>query len=240
MTNTTAMMTPLDGAQDIFSEEQKREITELVSRILESKQEVLKRAIFKLVGEDKIIDKRTGTEKVCQPYMDLYKVYGILLDTSDGFSSIVMTYDMLERLNITPDEVFAAAEINTQFNFPMHIDSMPNVLMGMMESVDIELPDNLGMMPTMYVISNKTNTNGAAAITYAGALEQIADACGGSYFLLPSSIHEVIAVPAENARSSDELRAMVREVNDTIVDERDILGYSVYFYDSATQELSIA
>ena len=151
-----------------------------------------------------------------------------------------MTYDMLDRLNITPAEVFEAAEINTQSNFPIKIDSMPNVLIGLMDVAEFDLPDDFDKAPVMYVVTNSIGTNGAAAITYPNALKQISEICGGSFFLLPSSIHELLAVPAANGCTTEELRNMVHEVNSTVVDDRDILGYSVYYYDATAKELSIA
>lgn len=46
---------------------------------------------------------------------------------------------------------------------------------------------------------------------------------------MPSSIHEVLVVPASSMNATD-LKQMVREVNDTEVSEQEILGYSVYRY----------
>lgn len=56
---------------------------------------------------------------------------------------------------------------------------------------------------------------------------------------MPSSIHEVLVVPASSMNATD-LKQMVREVNDTEVSEQEILGYSVYRYNRKTGAVEVA
>lgn len=52
-----------------------------------------------------------------------------------------------------------------------------------------------------------------------------------NFFVLPSSIHECILVPDLGQYSREELAKMVKEVNQTQVEEEEILSYQVYYYD---------
>lgn len=56
---------------------------------------------------------------------------------------------------------------------------------------------------------------------------------------LPSSIHELLAIPVSNTEL-EELREMVKEVNDNIVEPKEILGYGVYRYNRETGEIEAA
>ena len=46
-----------------------------------------------------------------------------------------------------------------------------------------------------YVLSNKLRNYGAACIAYPHVLEMIGGILGTDYYVLPSSVHEVVIVP---------------------------------------------
>ena len=52
-----------------------------------------------------------------------------------------------------------------------------------------------------YVLTNSSKINGAAVVLYPQCLQHIGENIGGNYYLLPSSIHEMIIMP-ENATHS--------------------------------------
>ena len=62
---------------------------------------------------------------------------------------------------------------------------------------------------------------------------------GGDYFVLPSSVHEVLIMPKSEDMDPKELRNMVQDVNATQVAEGEILSDQVYEYDAKTHKLSI-
>ena len=82
----------------------------------------------------------------------------------------------------------------------------------------------------MYVLSNFSRLYGAGVILYDGVLENCAKVLGGSFYILPSSVHEVIIVPDEGQMTKENLEAMVREVNATQVEEQELLSDYVYYY----------
>ena len=97
------------------------------------------------------------------------------------------------------------------------------------------------MPPTqqMYVISNSKKVNGAASMLYVDELFELSKKIGTSLYILPSSVHEVIAVSTEMG-NPETLSEMVREVNDTQVSEEEQLSDHVYFFNADTKELKIA
>lgn len=69
---------------------------------------------------------------------------------------------------------------------------------------------------------------------------KIAESLGGNYFVLPSSIHEVLVMPDYENLNYMELEQMVKKVNETVVDINDQLSNDVYYYDSKERLFSLA
>ena len=90
----------------------------------------------------------------------------------------------------------------------------------------------------MYVLSNRTRVHGAACILYQGVVSKFADDLQKDLYILPSSIHETILIPAENLENSIELNEMVREVNMTQVDAEEILADHAYYYSRTNKQVN--
>ena len=72
-------------------------------------------------------------------------------------------------------------------------------------------------------------------------MHQLAEKIGQNLFILPSSIHEVIAVPAEIAgKNLTNLIEMVQEVNMGSVELGERLSNSVYHYDRTARKVTLA
>lgn len=91
----------------------------------------------------------------------------------------------------------------------------------------------------MYVLTNVQKMFGAAAILYPRLLKRFADRLGTNLFLLPSSIHEFILVPDDHLQNVEELLKMVDDVNNNKVRPKDILSYSVYYFDRECDEITV-
>ena len=71
-------------------------------------------------------------------------------------------------------------------------------------------------------------------------MDQAAERLGGDFFVLPSSIHEVLLVKDDGNASLPELKNMVEEVNATQVAPEEKLTDSVYHYDSKEHVFELA
>lgn len=80
------------------------------------------------------------------------------------------------------------------------------------------------------VLGNKSGIEGAASIVFGDVLTEIKSKLKENYYILPSSINEVLIVP-ESFAEPDFIRKMVRDVNNTVVDKAERLSDSIYFYD---------
>lgn len=78
---------------------------------------------------------------------------------------------------------------------------------------------------------------GAINIYNEDCIKQVQEILGTkNFYVLPSSIHEVICVPTEGIKI-DDLLTMVTEVNQTQVRPEERLGDFVLYYDGDTRQL---
>ena len=91
----------------------------------------------------------------------------------------------------------------------------------------------------MLVLTNGSGSFGASLIIHPDIQEKIAECMGGDYYVLPSSVHEVIIVPADGSTelSVRELNDMVRQINETQVAPEEQLSDKVQYYDSRKRVL---
>lgn len=168
----------------------------------------------------------------------------IVGDSKFGQGSILVNNDMLENYGITKEQLFEDAAKYAPELRPSEIMSIADVLAQMM-GIDVsELNDQMGVPANpdipMYVASTHDKSNGAGIIAYPGFMEMAAEKIGGDFFVLPSSVHEVILVPDNGTGDFHELESMVQEVNATQVDPRDQLSDKVYHYDSKDKIFELA
>ena len=63
-------------------------------------------------------------------------------------------------------------------------------------------------------------------------MEQAAETLGGDFFVLPSSVHEVLLIPDDGSMELSYLEQMVRDVNQQEVAPEERLSDNVFHYDS--------
>ena len=169
---------------------------------------------------------------------DLAIIYSIVLSSDDsGMANVKITKQMLEAYGITMTELKKAAFKNSEslYEFKNIMDELMK-LMGI-ESEEMAISMGLERSP-MWVLSTEDKTNGAGMMFVPKVMKAIKERLGiEQFYILPSSIHEVLVVNTSEATPS-ELRNMVREVNATQVAPEERLSDNVYFYDG--KKLSVA
>lgn len=91
----------------------------------------------------------------------------------------------------------------------------------------------------MYVATNSKKLNGACVMLYDGLLRDFARKVGRSFYIIPSSIHEVILIPDTLDMDIRYMKAMVKEVNGTEVALDEVLSDNVYRYDIDTDRIEM-
>ena len=91
----------------------------------------------------------------------------------------------------------------------------------------------------MKVLTNNKGIHGAACILYPGVLDSVAQEMGGGFFILPSSVHEVILLLDTGNEDSGELKKIISAVNTTQVAPEEVLSDTLYRYDRADKRVVI-
>jgi len=170
---------------------------------------------------------------------DLAVIYYISLKESDyGHASVIITNNMLSLYGISVEDLHSIALSNMRGKEAQFL-TMAEVLRGLMPDVE-DTFDHVDT--TMYVLTNADKLNGAAMLLDIDTMDRIAEKIGTSYYILPSSVHETIIVPASITESSslENLAEMVIEINGTQVAPDEVLSDHVYRYNYTDHTLEIA
>lgn len=169
-------------------------------------------------------------------FLDLAMVcFCDIRDKQIGHGSITIKKEHLEMWEITEEELFRDAMENMVRLYPSDFMNMADVLKELYKD-----PAGLLSIPLpMYVLTNTDRLNGAASLLYKGKMEEIAKVMRGDYYVLPSSIHEVIIIPKkETGTDENYLSQMVDEINHEQLDREEILSNHAYLYHADTKKLS--
>ena len=183
-------------------------------------------------------------------FEDLAIVYRWNLgNDSLGTYTNLVNNDLAAKEGFTENDLYNAANKNTKELFPVSIKNMNEVISEIIfgeselgEEMQEEFNEVMMETPnehSMYVITNESKLYGAASMLYEEPLHELAEKVGSDLYILPSSVHEVIAVSADFS-SPDELAEMVYEINMDQVDINDRLSNQVYCYDKDLRTLRLA
>lgn len=173
---------------------------------------------------------------------DLAVVYRFVMESSeDGRASILVTNNLMDRMGVSHEQLRADALENSPEIRPAVIQGMNEVMKEMMGPEAYEMfgiPDDTEEM--MFIATVPDKNSGAGVLAYQDFMDQAAEKIGGDFFILPSSIHEILLVPDDGQKGADELKAMVMDVNATQVSPEERLSDNVYHYDSKEHIFELA
>ena len=195
-------------------------------------QEVLKKIAKKSLFVKLVNTERNETlveQSISKEFLDLSAVVRVILKMDkEGMASMALSKGAAEILGMTEEEIYAAALANTLRLFP---PKLMNLGRYVEMSIGGKLPFGEDEVTT-YILTNQKEVDGAFYFMSPEVVGAIAEALEDDLYILPSSINEVLLVRASELEDGvDELKEMVRDVNETVVSEKDILSYSVYYYD---------
>lgn len=223
-------------------------------------ESVRKKLVLRLIHREK--NKELLEQVPFLKFKDLAIVCHCVMITEEiGTGSILIHKHHLESWGIVEDTLFQDAFENSPKMEPYSIlkmsDMMKNILKdSIKEQVDEiceEYPQDKEALVErtlesmakeieekhipMYVLTNANRYYGAACLVYPDMLEKIGNMLQEDFYVLPSSVHEVIFVGRTKCVDSFILNEMVEEVNQTQVDKEEWLSDHVYLYQRKNQKL---
>lgn len=180
---------------------------------------------------------RSGNESLLQeiPHVDFLDLcicfFYAFRDKGLGEGSILIYNSHMEMWKTDVSTLYELARVNTPKLFPWECSTMEAMLTELADAeAELDLDELLRHVP-MKILSNSKRIHGATCILYPELAERLAVAEGGSYYILPSSIHEVIVLKDTGEEDPINLKCMIAEVNESLVAPEEVLSDSLYYYD---------
>lgn len=181
---------------------------------------VKKNVIFQLVNTFQ--NKELLQSVPHRTFLNMSIIYRLVVDhRSNGALSTILTYDHINAYGMKEEDLFGYASRNTR-----------EILPPAFYPLDPFVP--------MIILTNNKQLYGATILLYDEELQEIAQIFGENFYILPSSIHECIAVPAFAVTDPLECAKMVHSINMEELKITERLSNQVYYYDRAKRQLSIA
>ena len=197
----------------------------------------LEQEVLKKIAKKSLFVKLVNTERneslvehsISKKFLDLSAVVRVVLKMDkEGMASMALSKEDAEILGMTEEEIYAAALANTLRLFP---PKLMNLGRYVEMSIGAELPLGEDEVTT-YILTNQKEVDGAVYFMSPEVVGAIAEALEDDLYILPCSVNEVLLVRASELEDRvDELKEMVRDANETVVAEEEILSYNVYHYD---------
>ncbi len=170
------------------------------------------------------------------PFLDLAVVFFFTLeDEIIGRSSVLIHNSHLALWKKTKEELFGLAKTNTRFLTGCEIIPLEHLLSA--ETDKETLPP--ASASEIFILSNRTRLFGAACLLYQDLLASFSSMLQDDFYVLPSSIHEVLLLPVKKSPSAASLLEMVQEINRAEVAPEDVLSDHIYLYRAAKRRLGV-
>lgn len=194
--------------------------------------------------ELRILNKRFNEElletlphvEVCEDGDVVAICVNIVEESELGSASFKVSYDHIKAKGISELELFEIARENTLRKYQPCCRSLSDIL----KEMGAPVPDDDNDDILIRVITLGSGNYGSRILAFPEVISELLG--DDNYYIIPSSLHELLAVRKDEEDSGQkfELMEMVREVNDTCVSQRDILSYSLYQYNAADKTISCA
>lgn len=206
---------------------------------------------FKLINRKK--NKEFLRETPHRIFYDLAAVFYYSVQEAPfyGRAAITVTQSHMQLWKRNTEELWEAALENSLRLFPAKIESMEKVMREMIspmrhnsqnteenwqEQLQKEMGQHNGMQ--MYVLSNQEKLYGAACMLYPKILSDFGKICGRDFYVLPSSIHEVLLILEEKGKEK-ALKEIVQDMNRNHVAPEEVLSDSIYHYNTKADSLCL-
>lgn len=177
------------------------------------------------------------------PHIEKEDLAIIYMYSMDGEFTAKITYELMRKNNLSPNKLFEIAYENMKKD-NYKVKNLKDIYIA--DKICFLTPEQveeINNLPDMYVVTNENEFYGAPAIMNKELLQKFGKEKGyEKFYILPSSIHEIIIIPLENEiNNPEELHEMVSIINNSnVMSNEKVLSYSVYLYTVAEGDFCIA
>lgn len=209
--------------------------------------------VYRVINCEK--NKELLKEVPYKELQDLAIVCHCLIENDEiGTGSVLIHHHHLKTWKIEEEQLFKDTFINSPILEPGKVYKMSSLVKEILtgtvekkvEEICEEYPQNKeqlventlnqmveemeeGQIP-MYVLTNSRRYYGAASLVYDNMMEQIAELFQNDYYILPSSVHELILLEKTEDICPEMLNDMIVDVNLNQVEADEWLSDHAYYY----------
>ena len=169
---------------------------------------------------------------------DMAVVYRVMMDSPyrGGEMSFLVTNSIMKSYGVTQEQLHedATANMLPRSSFRPLFNVLADMNPSFADEPMVE-PDN-----ALYVATNDKSMYGAGVIALPDFMEEVGEIMKSNYFVLPSSIHEVLLLKDDGHTDYHDLLDMVKAINATEVQPQDRLTDNVYHYDAVERVFETA
>ena len=192
--------------------------TEVTENAFPDKEKFMENIFFQVINTEK--NKTLLHEIPHREYLDLSIIYRFALNLSDNdISTAMINYILMDEFKLTEEELYEAAYKNTRKILKPKITS----------------PGFTGFN----MITNDLNIFGANGILYKDIIAKEAKKVGTDLYLIPSSMHEFLIQPVSKTLKPKDLKEIIKDANENVIDPEDYLSDSLYIYKLDTDTIEI-
>ncbi len=147
--------------------------------------------------------------------------------------------DLAEKLGFNPRRIMLDARLGSMASDFPKLTPMQEVLMWG-ETHNLLTGGEMPEGELMLVLTTEEGYLGASALFYTDMQKRIGEIVGGDYYVIPSSVHEVLIMPELGQMNPNDMAAMVKEINELQVAPDERLGNRVMHYRADLDKLQIA
>lgn len=144
---------------------------------------------------------------------------------NDTIASILVTEDVANSWGKTALEIYNQAVYNMEQRMDYDLKTMGETIAEM-----TGMPAEFFPCSGIWVLTNGNKMYGAACILSPKVMEIVRGEVGTNFYIVPSSVHEVLITFIEDMDSSD-MNGIINDVNTEVVADEEILSDHVYRYD---------
>lgn len=204
-----------------------REMPAVDTSVLDDYRHMLGRIRVQMVPKAGNSDMLQGTPHI--DMLDMAAVFRVMLSREgEDYASVIVKNSLLRRMNVTPEHFVNDALAAAENNHPIRLQRLTDFLLG----TSFETRDESEYMSPLVFAGTDDRMWGSGVIAYPDFMKEAAEKLDGNFFLLPSSIHEVLLLPDDGDMDPDFLKNLVASINETEVSPEEKLTDNAYHYDA--------
>ena len=173
-------------------------------------------------------------------FSETYRLCMNIRDAKDYMASVGISYDMLDRWGVSPEQLHEDAIIAENKREPL-LATLHDILrksfvgtepVNILTEISPESMYDPDLVDDLYILSTADTIVGAHMMLRDDILSKAGDFFENDFYVLPSSVHEVLLAPVSMGIDVQELNVMVRSINGNpeVMKSIDILSDNVYSY----------